>query len=403
MHARHVLSLGNFFSAAHFFLIVYIIGPYLAQFMSVSATGLVVSAGAVLSLIAFVFSPRLVRKYGAKRLAVYLAFIQAVVLSVLAGNPGPAIAIVAVALVCAITPIIGYQLDLLLEATVAQESTTGRVRTAFLTAGNIALVLAPLAIGFLLNGTNRYDFIFLAAAISLTPFIMLLLVERIPEGAPPKLRKLTSTCVCIAGDRDLRSVAIANGTLQLFFHLAPLYVPLYLHTTLGIPWSDLGWVFALAMLPFVFVEYPAGWLADRYLGDRTLLSLGFLVMGVCFSAFAFVTAATPLWIILAILIGTRIGAALAESMIESHFFRRITERDASTVSAFRMMRPVGALVAPLAGSLLLTFASYSFLFFTTGIVIALMGALAVRSMRESVTVADIAVPASVASPQLQAS
>lgn len=403
MQPRQIISLGNFFSAAHFFLIIYVVAPYLALFLPESATGLVISAGAVMTLVAFPFMPRLVRRYGAKRLAISLAFLQAVTLSVLAGNPSLIFGVVAVALACAISPLIAYQLDLLLEATVAEEGSTGRVRTAFLTAGSAALVLAPLLVGFLLDGTDRYDYVFLAAAISLTPFIMLFLVEHLPEGTPPRRERLAATFTCIRKDRDLRAVAIAGGALQLFFHFAPLYIPLYLHIALGMPWDQLGWMFAVAMLPYLFVEFPAGWLADRYLGDRKLLLAGFVLMGASFSAFAFVTAATPVFVILILLIGSRIGAALAEAMIEGHFFRRITERDASTIAVFRMMRPGGALIAPVAGSFILLVGNYSMLFFFTGIGVTLIGVYAVRSMQEVVRVSDMPLFASRPVPQLQVS
>jgi len=382
MQPRQILSLGNFFSSAHFFLLIYIVGPYLATFMREDQVGLVISFGAVLTFLAFPIMPRLVRKYGAKRLAIYLGFAQAIILSILAGNPSAPIAIAAIALACSLHPLIAYQFDLLLEATVAKENATGRIRTAFLTAGNLALVLAPLAVGFLLGDADRYDFVFFAAAVTLTPFLMIFLMESLPEGKPPRTSRFAATCRCIVGNRDLRAVAAAQGVLQLFFHLAPFYVPLYLHTVLGMPWSQLGWIFAVAVIPFVLIEYPAGWVADRYLGDRKLLFIGFLLMGLSFSAFAFVTAATPLFVIVIILLLTRIGAALTEAMTEGHFFRRVSERDASTVSVFRMMRPAGAFMAPLIGSLILFVSDYNVLFFSTGIAIALLGVVATRTMQE---------------------
>lgn len=382
MHPRQILWIGNFFSAAHFFLIVFIVGPYLATFLGAEAAGLVISVGAIITLLLFPLMPIFVSKMGAKKLAVGLGFLQAVVLTILAGNPSASIAIACVALACAISPLISYQFDLLLEATIKNESETGRVRTAFITAANIALVFSPLIVGLLLDGTDRYDLVFFAAAISLTPFIMLFLVEKLPEGKPPKPSKLRATAVCMMGDRDMRAVAIGNSVLQVFFHLSPIYIPIYLHTVLGMPWDTLGWMFAVAVLPFVFLEYPAGYIADRYLGDRKLLVTGFIIMGLSLASLSLVTAATPIYLILVVLLLTRIGASLAEAMIEGHFFRRVTERDASTVSVFRMMRPGGAIVAPVLGSLLLIFGSYSTLFIVMGVLIAIAGAISALAMRD---------------------
>jgi len=382
MHPRHVLWLGNFFSAAHFFLIIFIVGPYLTTLVGAELAGFVIAGGAIITLMFFPWMPRLVRERGAKRLAIGLGFFQAVVLAVLAGNPSTSVALVCVALACATSPLIAYQLDLLLEATIKGEGETGRVRTAFITAANIALFISPLLIGLILDGTNRYDLAFFAAAISLTPFIMLFLVERLPEGAPPRASKLKATAVCMYKDPDMRAVAMGNGVLQTFFHISPLYVPIYLHSVLGMPWDQLGWMFAVAVLPFVFLEYPAGYLADKYLGDRKLLITGFVIMGLSLASLSLVTAATPIFVIMTILILTRVGASLAEAMIEGHFFRRVTERDASTVSVFRMMRPGGALIAPVLGSLLLIFGNYSILFILIGVGIATVGTLSVLAMRD---------------------
>lgn len=382
MHPRLVLSVGNFFGAAHFFLVIYVVAPYLALFMPEAQTGLVVSLGALITLSVFPLMPRMVRAFGAKRMAIGLAFLQAVTVSVLALSPSIVFAILCVAIVCAVSPLIAYQLDLLLEAATSAEADTGQARTLFITAGSIALIIAPLLIGFLLDGTEAYWRVFLAAALSLTPFIALLLLEKLPEGEPPHLAAVRSTCSCLWSNPDLRAAALGNGVLQFFFHLAPLYIPLYLHTVLGFPWSDLGWVFAVMLLPFVFIEYPAGWIADRYLGDKELLIAGFIIMGCAFAAVGFITASTPLIVIVAILFVSRIGGALSEAMVESHFFRRVSERDANTISVYRMMRPVGALVAPLFASVLLITENYLVFFMVSGALIVALGIIVTIPLKD---------------------
>lgn len=382
MHPRLVLSIGNFFSAAHFFLVAYVMAPYLALFMPAEQTGLVVSLGAVVTLAVFPFVPRLVRAFGPRRIAIALASVQAVVLFVLALSPSLVFAVLCIALACAISPFIAYQLDLLLEATIREEGATGRVRTLFITASSAALIATPLLIGALLGTSENYALVFLAASVSLAPFIALLLLERLPEGEPPHLSKLRVTCACLWSDPDLRAATLGNGVLQFFFHLAPFYIPLYLHSVLGFPWSELGWIFAVMLLPFVFVEYPAGWFADRYIGDKELMIAGFIIAGVAFAAVGLITATTPLWLIAAILFVSRIGGALMEAMVEGHFFRRVSERDATTISAFRMMRPLGALVAPLFASALLLTGNYLLFFLVSGALITALGVVVAIPLRD---------------------
>ncbi|MGE5541167.1 MAG: MFS transporter [Bacillota bacterium] len=373
MSPRSILTFGNFFAVAHFYLIIYLITPYLATFMPDSATGLVVSLGAIMTLSVFPFMPHLVRRYGPRRLAVFFGSIEAFALAWLAVEPTPIPAVLMVAVACATSPLLVYQLDLLLEATIAKEGTTGRIRTMFLTAGNIALVASPLIAGMLLDSGEAYWRVYALAAVSLVPFIGLMLVRRLPEGRTPNFVTVMEAYVCLLRDKDLRAIVIAHGTLQFFYHVAPLYIPLYLHHVLGMPWQNLGWMFAVMLFPFVLLEYPAGWLADRKWGDQELLLAGFVLMATAFAALAMVTADTTVLVILILLVMNRAGAALVEAMSEGHFFRRVSENDAATVSLFRMTRPMAALTAPVVCSILLSISSYGALFIVTGMLIGIVG------------------------------
>jgi MFS family permease len=373
MHPRLALSLGKFLSESHFYLIIFVIAPFLATLFPADQAGLAVSLGAVVTLLAFPLMPKLVARYGARRLSVAFAGVESLILFLLSDAPSPLIAFILVAFTCATSPLIAYQLDLLLQATIAERSVMARIRSAFLTAGNLALILAPLLAGWLLDGGDLYGRVFLAASLSLLPFIVLFLAEPLPELVPPRAHRMRATMKYMLRDPDLRGVAIGNAMLQFFYHLAPLYVPLYLHTALGFPWSDLGWMFAVMLLPFSLLEYPAGYVADRWLGDQEMLFAGFAIMGLAFASLGFVTGSTPLMIVLAILVASRTGAALVESMVESHFFRRVSDEDANVVSIFRMMRPGAALVAPLLASAILAGSSYFALFLSAGLAIALVG------------------------------
>ncbi len=374
MHPRRVLSIGNFFSSMHFFLIVYVIGPYLATFLPANQTGLVVAAGAVGTLIAFPFMPRIAERYGIRKSAIVIASVIAVALLLLAGQPPFWLAAFCLALVCATTPFIQYLLDLLLEATGAAHGEIGRIRTLYITAGNTALILAPLLISLFLDGTNEYWRVFLVASLSLAPFITLFLFENLPEQPPRHHARLVESCLCLINKADIRAVITGNGVLQFFYHLAPLYIPLYLHSVLGMPWSQLGWMFAVMLLPFVLVEYPAGYIADKWLGEKELLIAGFAITGVSFALLAFVTPATSMWLLLAILVATRVGSALVEAMVEGHFFKRVSPDDANTITLYRMTRPVAALVAPVSASILLVLTgSYVVFFVAMGVLILIAG------------------------------
>jgi MFS family permease len=373
MRPRSILALSNFFAVAHFYIIVYIITPYLATMISAETAALSVALGAIITLSIFPYLPRMVVRHGPQRMAVVFAGLEAVSLLLLAAQPSALIAVALIAVACALPPFILYQLDLLLEACVEDEGTTGRVRTSFITSGNIALIFSPFVLVLLLGTTDRYALVFMAAAISIIPFILLMFVRSLPQIQPPTLRSIRTTGVALMSDKDERAVALSNLLLQIFYRVVSLYAPLYLHTTLGIPWSTLGWMLAVSFIPLALFEYPAGWLADTKFGDRILLAAGYVIAGISLASLALVHQGTSELMILLVLVGIYAGAAFIESMTESHFFRRVSAADAEAVSIFRMMRPLGALVAPIIGTILLSAASYGQLFIISGFGILLAG------------------------------
>ncbi len=249
------------------------------------------------------------------------------------------------------------------------------MRTLFLTGGNIGALVAPILIGTLLTDGENYARVFLVSAVILMPFIVLFLARRLPEGAVLGSSPLRDTFERIAHDRDLAAVTVGHFILYLFYIWAPLYVPVYLHSVLNIPWSTLGWMFAIMLVPYIIIEYPAGWIADKAIGDKELMMAGFLVAGSALATVGLLTATSTSVMILSVLVATRAGAALIESMTEGHFFRRVSEKDIVSVSIFRGVWPLANAVAPLAGALILFVSGYQMFFLLTGGFVLISGAI----------------------------
>lgn len=382
MNPRVVISVGNFFFSLFSTVTLYILLPYLSSFMPAAYTGLVIAGGALVACILFPFLPRFVSRYGAQQLALVFALLEMLALVALAATPGAFAGAFFVAVTMALQPFLAYELDLLLEATVAEEGVTGRVRSIFLTAWNAAALAAPLLIGALLADSDAYGRVFLAGAGALVPFVVLFAARRLPRVETPQLSRMGDTLRCILKDRDLAAVTFGHLLLYLFFVWAPLYVPAYLHIELGILWSDIGWMFFIMLLPYVLLQYPSGVLADRYIGDKEMLFAGFVLAGVSLAAIGLFSAATPLALIVGTLVVSRVGAALIESMTEAHFFRRVSEKDINSISIFRGIWPLANLIAPVAGSVILIFGSYQALFAITGGLIAIAGGAAALLIRD---------------------
>jgi MFS family permease len=290
--------------------------------------------------------------------------------------------IIGIVLVLAFQPTISYTLDLLMEVLSPDHHVMGEVRTLFLTAWNLGALAAPLLLGAVLVDTPAYEYIFIAAAVMLMPFIVILAVREFPKTLGPRLSHVKETLICIARSPDLSSVTFAHFLLYLFYVWAPFYVPLYLHSELGLPWTTLGWVFAVMLLPYVILEYPAGWLADHYLGDKELLFVGFVIAGGSLAAIGTFTSQTPTWALLAILVLSRVGTALIEAMTEGHFYRRVSAEDINSMSLFRSVWPLSFVVGPVVASALLSITNFQTFLFVAGGFIAVAGVMTTLRIRD---------------------
>ncbi len=382
MQARTTLTLGNFFLTIVTTLVNYVFISYLSSFFSETYIGLAIAGGSLVAIAAFVFLPGIVARYGAQKVLLYLVFAEMFALMTVSGLPHTAVSAALILIVMSMQPLLYYELDLLLEATINGNDATARARTFFLTGGNAGAIVAPLMIATLLAGGEAYTTVFFAAAIVAVLFVVFFSARQLPKNAPPTLYHVRDTLVHIFRHRDLAAVTTGHFILYLFYLWAPFYVPAYLHGVLGIPWATLGWVFSIMLIPYVLIEYPAGWLADRVLGDKWLMLAGFLIAGTALALISTITASTPIVLIVVILVMTRVGAALTESMTEGHFYRRVSQQDIVSISVFRGVWPLANIVAPLVGALIFSFDGFHYFFLITGCCVALIGGMTALSITD---------------------
>lgn len=382
MQPRTVLTFGSYLLAISATLINYTLLSYLTSFIPSIYFGFVISCGAGLTIATLPFLPDFITRYGAQKIVFYLVFAEMLMLFAVAGIPRSLVSAALIILVLSLQPLIYYALDLLLEATIDGGS-AGRTRTFFLTGGNLGAITAPLVLGVLLTKVvDDYTSVFFAAAISSALFIILFLARTLPKNSPPTLYHVRDTVVHIARHQDLAAVTVGHFILYLFYMWVSFYVPLYLHSILGISWSTLGWMLSLALVPYILIEYPAGWIADKVLGDKEMMFAGFIIAGIALISMSTLTTSSTFIHIFSVLICMRIGTALIESMTEGHFFRRVSEKDIVSVSIFRGVWPLANIVAPLVASCILYFGNYQLFFTLTGGFIIIAGGTAAVMIKD---------------------
>jgi MFS family permease len=135
-----------------------------------------------------------------------------------------------------------------------------------------------------------------------------------------------------------------------------IYTPLYLHNHLNYSYQDVGLMLTLALSAFVIFPYPMGIIADKWLGEKELLVLGFLLMSGTSAVLPILGgthASFATWAI--ILFVGRVGASTVETMAEAYFFKKIDGHNAGLMGYFRRSRPLAFIAAPILASLLLEF------------------------------------------------
>jgi predicted MFS family arabinose efflux permease len=141
-----------------------------------------------------------------------------------------------------------------------------------------------------------------------------------------------------------------------------IYLPLLLSKEMGFGWPKIGVMFTIMLMPFLLLELPAGFLADKKIGEREILIAGFFIMFLATLAIPRLASAAFLtWA--AVLFATRVGASLVEIGSETYFFKHVKEEDTGLISLFRMTRPLSFVVAPLFALPVIYFFSYSTSFY----------------------------------------
>ena len=195
---------------------------------------------------------------------------------------------------------------------------------------SIAGAIAPLATGFLVGGgESRFFLAYVASAILMVPFIWII-VQNLKEFKDPSYTTINVAASLLSfwKQKNLRLVFLAHFLLQIFFAWMVIYTPLYLASVVGFSWSEIGLIFFFALTAYVIFEYPIGEIADRYIGEKEMMAVGFLIMVVSTAWLSFITtpALVP-WMVTMFL--TRVGASLVETTTESYFFKQIEGSDAS--------------------------------------------------------------------------
>jgi len=327
--------------------------------------GSIYGISSFLSIISLLYISKILRRFGNYKTLLFLTILEFLSFLGLAFLENALFIIPIFIGYSIIFPMILFNFDVFLENYTKNEN-EGEVRGTFLTVVNTALILAPLLAGYILSDGN-YSKIYLTSALLLIPFFFLILKFRNFEDPEYHDLKIISTLTCIASRKNLFNIFMAQFIMRFFFSWMVIYMPIYLHAHLGFTWPEIGIMTAIMLLPFALVEYPAGRLADKVLGEKELLIVGFVIAGLGTGLLSFIEISDfVFWTSLLFLV--RVGASLIEIMTEVYFFKHVNESDSNTIGFFRITRPVAYIVGPLVGSVALILIDFQMIWIILGLI-----------------------------------
>ncbi len=371
IHFGFVYLLAVIFSY-HTLLVAYNTSSYLGQYVNPTAVGVLHGAGALGAIAVFLVFPRLLNRYGNVVVGSIVMIISVLLLLVLALGSHPLVVIPALALFLVANPLIYLVIDVFSETLIGKsEGDTGKKRGLTLALMSAAAVFAPLSMGYLMGSTEDYTQLFFASAgVGLLFLALVVGVFRQfydPVYETPPLRPLLKAAWA---DKNIATVIASHFLLQLFFAWIIIYVPLYLSSVLHFSWQEIGVIIAAGLMAYVIFEYPIGIIADRYLGEQEMMSVGFLILAVTTAAIGVVGSLGIIGFMLLMFIN-RFGASLVEVTTESYFFKQIDGSNASLMSIFRLLRPAANVVGAILGAICLALLSFELFFIVGGFILTL--------------------------------
>ncbi len=257
-------------------------------------------------------------------------------------------------------------LDTILE-TFSCDKESGRIRGKHLTVLNAGFLLGPFISTQLLG---KFDFsgvfIFLLF-FNILVFFYATFKLRDTNEKPMTDISVTNLIRKVVKRKNVMAIYYISFVLEFFYALMIIYMPLHL-LDIGLSWSQIGIIFSVMLLPFVFLQYPMGFLADKKMGEKKLLIFALFIMAFA-SVAVFLTHSSSVLVWSVVLLLTRVGAAMVEILRDSYFYKRIDGDDVDLIGFFRTAMPVGYILAASLSFALLLFLPLSAIFLLSALVI----------------------------------
>ncbi len=231
-----------------------------------------------------------------------------------------------------------------------KSSETGRIRGLYFTILNAAWLIAPYLSTRFISITDNFSFLFqIYACLLCAASLFLFAIRRNTVWKNHKNplhthESIKTGLTTFLINKDLLGISLLSVLLHTFYGIFVLFLTPILMNEISIPLSIISYIIPIMILPFVLFQEIFGWLADKFMGEKTILMYGLLLMTFSLFAVPFMNI-LPLMGVIGFLFMSRVGASAYEIMLESFFFKKVSDKHLSThTSLYRATRPLGYLI-----------------------------------------------------------
>lgn len=360
----------GFFLAINSAIPAYFNSQYLSNFVPTGEVGLIFAVSSLIAILGITYTPTLLKKWGTRPTMISLIAGSLLLVVPLVANWSAAWIIISFTLFYALGYVIRYILDLYLEY-LSDDNDTGHIRGLFMTLVNLAWLISPFIASLLITQTS-FSYVYLIAALALVPAAFMVKLK-FKTFQPKPRASLRQTAVALLAETDphvknIARILVLDFLLNFFYAVMVVYTSVYLSQEIGLSEVNIGFILTIMLVPFVLIEYPLGWLADKFLGEKEILSLGLVICALATISLSFIAVPT-VWLWALVLFGTRIGAAAIEIMKETYLFKNITEKDENILGLSRNLAPISYIAGPLLASLFIVYFDLKYIFLVLGLIV----------------------------------
>lgn len=296
-----IISLAiTFFYTLHLALPIYILSDYLSVYMNAKYISVVFALSGLLSIYLINSYNKFLLQYHNYKTTIGLIVADILAIVMMSIVNSPVCVGIFTMLYISIVALLGVSVNLYVQEFSDHED-TGVIRGIFLTVSSLALILGLFITNKLTLPVwdletyvfkhNDYTLVFWTDALLLLPIVYLVshYYNHVPE---PRYRggHMWSVLKHLRRNVNLKGVFTANLMVAIFVTTMIIYFVNYLTMYGHLSIADyIGILMPIALLPFVFLPYKVGELADKKYGEKEFMIIGLIIMAISLLAIPLAT------------------------------------------------------------------------------------------------------------------